>query len=108
MSPLLLCEGMCQRRHLSLVVQNAVVREMLPDRYQVLRSSAIDRMLSGKLRKGAIGAISDQQRPLDGRQTVLLHVVEVAREVGAQKVDQRRCRKEIGRASCRERVCQYG
>src|SRR3546814_9660868 len=50
-------------------------------------------MLSGKLRKGAIGAISDQQRPLDGRQKVLLHVVEVAREVGAQKVDQRRCRK---------------
>src|SRR3546814_4547377 len=93
MSPLRLGEGMCQRRNLALVVQNAVVRERLQDRDQVLRSSAIDRMLSGKLRKGAIGAISDQQRPLDGRQKVLLHVVEVAREVGAQKVDQRRCRK---------------
>src|SRR3546814_7924165 len=94
MSPLRLGEGMCQRRNLALVVQNAVVRERLQDRDQVLRSSAIDRMLSGKLRKGAIGAISDQQRPLDGRQKVLLHVVEVAREVGAQKVDQRRRSEE--------------
>src|SRR3546814_17834818 len=56
MSPLRLGEGMCQRRNLALVVQNEVVRERLQDRAQVLRPSALHRMPSGKLRKGAIGS----------------------------------------------------
>src|SRR3546814_19087405 len=44
MSPLRLGEGMCQRRNLALVVQNAVVRERLQDRDQEIgRASCRER-----------------------------------------------------------------
>src|SRR3546814_9459489 len=98
MPPLSLGESVCQRRDLTLAVRYPTVGERFQGRNQVLRSSAIDRMLPGKLRKGAVGVISDQQRLLDDRQKILLHVVEVAREVRAEKVDQRRCRKAPDRS----------
>src|SRR3546814_14011204 len=83
-------EGARQCRYLLLTVRGSASDQRPENRDDALGSLAVDGVLPGKLGECDVGHVPDEQRLLAKRQKILLHIVEMARDIRAEEADHRR------------------